>query len=74
MITTTLGTPRLAAPVRTQSLQVVSDLCRDSSTVIAWGTQVDDEFDMDNEERAVWRVLVVVRDTLTEIHRPERRR
>ena len=66
-MTTMTMSPRTSVPLDPESVELGHEWSRDLTTVIEWGLYVDEEFGMTPRERNLWRLLVVVRDTLADL-------
>lgn len=63
-MSTIYAPPRLASPLSARAEVLAYDWAELLTTITGWGTYVDEEFGMTEEERALWRVLVIIRDAL----------
>ena len=66
-MTMTCVAPRSIAPPSERTVLLARDLAKQLDIISGWGTYVDDEFGLTEEERALWRVLQVIRDSLGDL-------
>ena len=69
----TLTPPRLAVAVNPSTVALAHQWHHDLTTIVEWGLYVDEEYGMTPQERDLWRVLVIMRDTLGDLHSPDPR-
>ncbi len=66
-MTITFAPPHLVAPLNAEAVHMADSLASALTTIVGWGQYVDDEYGMTGDERALWRLLSITRDTMAEV-------